>query len=136
MQADLQDLIVGVLRKYPALSYFQVGILLTLPGACLHVKGYHDIMSVLYLTYVPFERRKSRSEQTSKSASIPRGTRDVVEEKEHEPSREMPTSTATQPGDRDTEDWRILRHCAEVLSLCRVRDAMGIGMQPMMGYLK
>jgi hypothetical protein len=26
MQADLQDLIMGVLRKYPALSYFQVSL--------------------------------------------------------------------------------------------------------------
>jgi hypothetical protein len=26
MQADLQDLITGVLRKYPALSYFQVSL--------------------------------------------------------------------------------------------------------------
>ncbi|CAD6575092.1 MAG: hypothetical protein TREMPRED_001296, partial [Tremellales sp. Tagirdzhanova-0007] len=38
MQADLQDLTVGVLRRFPKLSYFQ---------------GYHDIMSVLYLTFVP-----------------------------------------------------------------------------------
>jgi hypothetical protein len=37
---------------------------------------------------------------------------------------------------RDTEDWRTLRQCAQVLSLCRVRDAMGTGMQPMMGYLR
>ena len=30
MQADLQDLIVGVLRKYPRLSYFQVNVIVTM----------------------------------------------------------------------------------------------------------
>ena len=37
---------------------------------------------------------------------------------------------------RSTDDWRTLRQCAQVVSLCRVRDAMGAGMQPMMGYLR
>jgi hypothetical protein len=38
--------------------------------------------------------------------------------------------------EKNTEDWQTLRQCAQALSLCRVRDAMGIGMQPMMGYLR
>jgi len=38
--------------------------------------------------------------------------------------------------DRDTLAWTSLRQCAEVVSTCRVRDAMGRGMEPMMGLLK
>lgn len=37
---------------------------------------------------------------------------------------------------RNTDQWAKLRQCAEVVSLCRVRDAMGKGMEPMMGLLK
>ena len=40
------------------------------------------------------------------------------------------------PRDRDTLAWTSLRQCAEVVSTCRVRDAMGRGMEPMMGLLK
>lgn len=40
------------------------------------------------------------------------------------------------PNARSTEDWQNLRQCAEVISLCRVRDAMGPGMEAMMGYLR
>lgn len=37
---------------------------------------------------------------------------------------------------RSTDERRLLCQCAEVVSLCRVRDAMGKGMEPMMGLLK
>ena len=37
---------------------------------------------------------------------------------------------------RDTREWEILRSCAEVISLYRVRDAMGRGLEPMMGWLR
>lgn len=37
---------------------------------------------------------------------------------------------------RDTPEWQTLRQCAEVVSLCRVRDAMGTGMEGMMGLLR
>ena len=36
----------------------------------------------------------------------------------------------------DTEDWKVLRRCAEAVSLNRVRDAMGTGMEGMMGLLR
>lgn len=39
-------------------------------------------------------------------------------------------------GHRASADWQTLRHCAEIVSLCRVRDAMGPGMEAMMGYLR
>nr|ODN88645.1 hypothetical protein L203_02658 [Cryptococcus depauperatus CBS 7841] len=79
MQEDLQELIVGVLRKYPSLSYFQ---------------GYHDILSVFYLTFI--------SQGTSQ---------------------------------KDSAEWSDLKRCAEAVSLNRVRDAMGSGMEGMMGLL-
>jgi hypothetical protein len=58
---------------------------------------------------------------------------DAVSEKEPLDERSHNEAEDTR---RDTDEWRTLRQCAEVVSLCRVRDAMGTGMQPMMGYLK
>jgi hypothetical protein len=47
------------------------------------------------------------------------------------------TSESSVPAvDRDTPAWIALKQCAEVVSVCRVRDAMGSGMEPMMGMLK
>jgi len=47
------------------------------------------------------------------------------------------TSESSVPAvDRDTPAWIALKQCAEVISVCRVRDAMGSGMEPMMGMLK
>ena len=40
------------------------------------------------------------------------------------------------PPDLDTLQWRTLLACAEVVSLDRVRDAMGKGLEPMMGLLR
>jgi len=37
--------------------------------------------------------------------------------------------------DRNTPEWGMLRMCSEVVSICRVRDAMGKGLEPMMGLL-
>lgn len=37
---------------------------------------------------------------------------------------------------RDTQDWGELRKCAELVSLNRVRDAMGSGMEGMMALLR
>ena len=51
-----------------------------------------------------------------------------------EPSA-APTPTPDRT-DRDTPQWTALKQCAEVVSLCFVRDAMGRGMEPIMGYLK
>lgn len=42
-----------------------------------------------------------------------------------------------EPGqERDTQSWRELRKCAESVSLNRVRDAMGSGMEGMMALLR
>jgi hypothetical protein len=57
---------------------------------------------------------------------------------EHNRGRQdQPTQVTDTPlNNRDTSGWMILRKCAEVVSTCRVRDAMGHGMEPMMGLLK
>ncbi|KAL5498969.1 GYP8 [Sanghuangporus vaninii] len=68
LQSRLNSLITSVFRKYPQLNYFQ---------------GYHDIISVLYLT---------------------------LPEEEH-------------------------LACAEKMSLHRLRDAMGKGLEPLLGLL-
>ncbi|OCF44886.1 hypothetical protein I317_01165 [Kwoniella heveanensis CBS 569] len=137
LQADLNDLIVGVLRKYPALSYFQ---------------GYHDILSVLYLTFVPpispLQRSRSSSRariRTSRSALhtpepfptpvIEPKTVTISDEEDRSVKEESPPP-AYAAVSRDTEDWRELRRCAEMVSLNRVRDAMGSGMEGMMGLLR
>lgn len=130
MQEDLNDLIVDVLRKYPALSYFQ---------------GYHDILSVLYLTFIPAKqdiRRPSfsslrRIRSRSKSGwSTPTY---VVEEKvtADEEKLEFKPLPDQEPGTkRDTQAWQDLRNCAESVSLNRVRDAMGSNLGGMMALLR
>ncbi|KAK8843409.1 hypothetical protein IAR55_007066 [Kwoniella newhampshirensis] len=137
LQADLQDLIVGVLRKYPALSYFQ---------------GYHDILSVLYLTFAPLQSACSpKSSSKSQRNEEKEGPWPVDEE---EPRLDgdnkrlamvdvaenekvvVDSSLPYQSVSRDSPEWRELRRCAEAVSLHRVRDAMGSGMQGMMGLLR
>ncbi|WWC91328.1 uncharacterized protein L201_006271 [Kwoniella dendrophila CBS 6074] len=163
LQDDLNDLIVGILRKYPALHYFQ---------------GYHDILSVLYLTFIPPKPVRPRSrpssrnrirqgrtnQRTSEGSSTPKEVEgdlrnkqiDHLDEKlrlgekpaEKNESQSSQTSDdlnleklgspppAYSSVDRDTEDRRELRKCAEMVSLNRVRDAMGSGMEGMMGLLR
>jgi len=69
LQEDLLGIILGVLRKRPLLRYFQ---------------GYHDIITVLFLTLPP----------------------------------------------------ELVLACAEKLSLHRLRDSMGKGLEPLMGQLR
>ncbi|GJJ15099.1 hypothetical protein Clacol_009374 [Clathrus columnatus] len=69
LQVDLHDIILGVLRKRPKLRYFQ---------------GYHDIITVLFLTLPP----------------------------------------------------EYVLPCAEKISLHRLRDAMGNGLEPLVGQLR
>nr|XP_019047931.1 hypothetical protein I302_04551 [Kwoniella bestiolae CBS 10118]OCF26861.1 hypothetical protein I302_04551 [Kwoniella bestiolae CBS 10118] len=128
LQADLNHLIVGVLRKYPALNYFQ---------------GYHDILSVLYLTFIPPRPTPPRSRSSSRNRirkershqQTPEALTTPVENdtKSHEEKSPPPAYEAIS---RDTSDWRELRKCAEMVSLNRVRDAMGSGMEGMMGLLR
>ncbi|WVQ75403.1 hypothetical protein IAR50_005024 [Cryptococcus sp. DSM 104548] len=147
IQDDLENLIVGVLRKYPALSYFQ---------------GFHDILTVFYLNYLPpkpiptgrersmsrrFEREQARSRSRSQSQGRSRSHSSSATDLPRlpTPSKTPPPLAMTPPEDaivdtdrreRDTEEWRELRRCVEVLCLTRVRDAMGSGMEGMMGLLK
>lgn len=111
-------------------------------------KGYHDIMSVLYLTYIPLPSAKVRAprpsrrdlktvknELSSNSDALQRG------ESQGGTADEKASDVSGEGGDRrtdprSTDDWSTLRQCAQVVSLCRVRDAMGAGMQPMMAYLR
>lgn len=69
LQTDLHELIVALFRKRPKLNYFQ---------------GYHDIVSVLFLTL-------------PKQLQLP---------------------------------------CVEKLSLHRLRDSMGVGLEPVLGLLR
>ncbi|KAI9636676.1 rab-GTPase-TBC domain-containing protein [Dioszegia hungarica] len=126
MQADLYNVIVGVLRRYPTLSYFQ---------------GYHDILSVFYLTYIsqpapdPLVRSRTSSRNHSRSTSArPETEREVGAEAEKVEDEGSAASENSEP--RDSPEWEILRKCAEVVSVLRVRDAMGSGMEGMMGMLR
>ncbi|KAL1406014.1 GTPase-activating protein gyp8 [Vanrija albida] len=87
MQADLQALIVAVLQRHPGLNYFQ---------------GFHDIMTVLYLTVLD----------------------------------RTPRAAGEKTSEEDERQWDELLAAAEVVSLCRVRDAMGKSLGPMMGMLR
>jgi hypothetical protein len=101
-------------------------------------------MSVLYLTYIPIPTRTPQSGRVSRQVSrdeIKESTTQSLNETERVDMEKGAIETEGQrelaiAKGRDTEDWRMLRQCAQVLSLCRVRDAMGTGMQPMMGYLR
>lgn len=85
LQCELHDAILGVLRKRSTLRYFQVrgSRLYTLSDTQV-VKGYHDIITVLFLT-LPAE---------------------------------------------------LVLPCAEKLSLHRLRDSMGHGLESLIGQLR
>lgn len=184
MQADLQALIVHILRLYPTLSYFQVRSRPSGLRKCAYKKGFHDIMSVLYLTFIPpplsspsrsrsvsvrsrdrsgtatpfngaptisndgsvielsNETPTEKSPQTaekspgSEEMEVPNQSENMTEKSERGRQNETPSRSDATPQNRDTPAWNVLRRCAEVVSICRVRDAMGHGMEPMMGLLK
>ncbi|ORX39039.1 hypothetical protein BD324DRAFT_618319 [Kockovaella imperatae] len=144
MQAELHDLIIHVIRKYPSLSYFQ---------------GFHDIMSTLYLTFIPLPpgphprgrstsaRSRAQSRDTSRTNSRNASpARHLQDGQLWDAPRSTDQSRSNSPrplGGRETEryvtslpGWQVLLQCAEVISVCRVRDAMGKGLDPMMGLLK
>jgi len=127
----------------------------------LTAQGYHDILSVLYLTFVPPSPVPS-SRPRSRTTSLKRQKRDsgkatgLEEPTEAEYSMNLPQGRISEDGpiendfaphnetasppytakQRDSPEWRTLRMCAEVVSLCRIRDAMGEGLEPMMGLLR
>jgi len=86
MKTKLNELIVSVFRKRPTLSYYQVQVLIFREEILLNVRiqGYHDIISVLFLTLPP----------------------------------------------------EIQLVSTEKLSLYRLRDSMGTGLEPLVGLLR
>lgn len=97
-------------------------------------------MSVLYLTYIPLPQQPDHSTRSSRKSS--RASSTIGRGKATAPG--SPTTNGLGIADeklapsldRGGEDWASLRQCAEVVSVCRVRDAMGPGMEAMMAYLK
>ena len=97
-------------------------------------------MSVLYLTYIPLPvTTNPRPSNTDISQSLRHEGRHSLDDNESEKvgnTDHVDGKGVEAARSSDSENWRTLRQCAQVLSLCRVRDAMGTGMQPMMGYLR
>lgn len=52
LQSDLNALITSIFREHPRLNYFQVSFLLyfCITGSNIRRKGYHDIVTVIFLT--------------------------------------------------------------------------------------
>ena len=105
-------------------------------------------MSVLYLTYIPLPSAKVRTPRPSRR-DLNKGKNELSSnsdalqhvESQGNTTDEKTSDLSGKGGDSrtdtmNTDDWSALRQCAQVVSLCRVRDAMGAGMQPMMGYLR
>jgi len=115
------------------------------------MKGYHDILSVLYLTYIPLRpsqppRSRTTSIRDASRSSTPRPGKGFTPIPTS-PSSKTAMNVKTEINNheslpmyehtmRDSPEWEILRQCAEAVSIYRVRDAMGKGMEPMMGLLK
>ncbi len=118
-------------------------------------------MSVLYLTFIPLPplppspRSRSRSRREardrSRSNSINGKTISAFSSGASTPTDELDRTPSHKPNegpdldqlprepaapDRNSPAWALLHRCAEVVSVDRVRDAMGKGMEPMMGLLK
>lgn len=93
--------------------------------SCL--QGYHDISSVFLLTLLPISSllppptpQHSRSRSQSRESPIP------------QPAAEA-TETTT---DEDAQRAELCARCLERLSLFRIRDGMGEGLEPVMGLLR
>ncbi|KAJ9097220.1 hypothetical protein QFC21_004889 [Naganishia friedmannii] len=147
LQDALNEIIVTVLRKRKGLSYFQ---------------GYHDIISVLYLTFLPYTPPQ-RSRSTSRSSSRTRATARARERHASRsrsrgasrsplsvPSTEEATRIAgrrasgpsedgqsnTRQRSQDLPEWQVLLDCCDAVSLLRIRDGMTKGLAPVIGYLR
>lgn len=118
-------------------------------------------MSVFYLTFIPLPplppspRSRSRSRREardrSRSNSVNGKTLSAFSSGTSTPADELVHTASDTPNegprldrlprepaapDRNSPEWALLHRCAEVVSVDRVRDAMGKGMEPMMGLLK
>ena len=121
-------------------------------------------MSTLYLTFIPLPppsqsrsrsasirgriRSREASQVNSRASSPMRHANGLTKEEEPSQSRSVSRddSRSSSPrrvnGLRSVRDvtmlpgWKPLVQCAEVVAVCRVRDAMGKSMDPMMGLLK
>ncbi|KAJ9102639.1 hypothetical protein QFC19_004748 [Naganishia cerealis] len=167
LQEELHEVIVTVLRKRKGLSYFQVSANQEYTGAVhchrshmMFLQGYHDIISVLYLTFLPYTPPQ-RSRSTSRSSSQNRPTarerhasrsrsrgasksplsRPPGEEKSRigrskgsGPSENEQHSARSQS--KDSPEWQVLLDCCDAVSLLRIRDGMTKGLAPVIGYLR
>jgi hypothetical protein len=108
LKRALDDLIVGFFRgRGRGFGYFQ---------------GYHDVASVLLLTFFPIEAlvRTPRSRYPSTSFPNP-------------PSSPPPASLSDEEIKTRADTCMA---CLERLSCFRLRDGMGQGLEPIMGYLR
>lgn len=92
-------------------------------------------MSVLYLTVMDSatvsESSGRRSRKGPRRRQSPEG--DLPAEKDG-PHNLLQTRQSSNL--RNGREWRELRECAAAVSVFRLRDAMGKGMDGMMGWLK
>jgi hypothetical protein len=104
-------------------------------------------MSVLYLTYIPVpEPPRSRSssrnrvqrERVNEGQEEKRGRSVSPRRSENHPKSlsSLNGSAGSVERHRDGANWKTLRQLAAVVSLCRIRDAMGKGLEGMMGLLR
>ncbi|CED84370.1 Predicted GTPase activator protein [Phaffia rhodozyma] len=130
LQTELHALIVTVLRRHRPLRYFQ---------------GYHDIASVFLLTFIPLRclvparrqlcSRSSSQARCARSASKPDGTQTSSDPVSTFDVRLCePAETAETP--LDPTSIKTLVDCLERVSLFRIRDGMGSGLEPVMGLLR
>jgi hypothetical protein len=124
------------------------------------LQGYHDIISVLYLTFLPYTPPQ-RSRSTSRSSSP---TRPTARERHASRSRSRGASksplSVPSPGNvnrtdgrrgsghsedgrhtarersQDLPEWQVLLDCCDAVSLLRIRDGMTKGLAPVIGYLR
>lgn len=166
LQDELNEIIVTILRKRKGLSYFQVCVRYMVMFCIANVavqQGYHDIISVLYLTFLPYTPPQ-RSRSTSRSSSRSR-TRPTAQERQASRSRSrgatksplsvpstektaalVETRRGSDPSDdkahaarlrsQDTPEWQVLLDCCDAVSLLRIRDGMTKGLAPVIGYLR
>jgi hypothetical protein len=123
-----------------------MAIIDTVVRRSLALQGYHDIASVFLLTYLPLSvllgtsaRSRSRSPgPAAPSADGPRRARSRSSSR----SQRGVTSTEQSPAAARLEDAAIRRQaalvveCVERLSLHRIRDGLGLGLEPVMGLLR
>jgi hypothetical protein len=109
-------------------------------------------MSVLYLTYIPIPEpprsqssSRNRVQRERSEKPVNGGLTDEKRGRSASPRRGLTHPETFSPLNgsagsverhRDGANWKTLRQLAAVVSLCRIRDAMGKGLEGMMGLLR